>query len=657
MSIIFTARTYWLAGILILTSLGFGADSPEQARSWANLGLTLRSAISGKVVVCTSAKEEWVTILARKDGWLQVKAACGSGWVRETEVVTRGGKDSPTSASPAKPTEKRMASGEKSMKLEAIDLVGRADHPAALYELEAVAAPPRSKSIKGSINAPPSSGLRAGFSDDNRQFNYFLNFLEKTPSQEKRALDISERIRLQLNDAKGNPVAGVRVRVMQENRVIDSALSYPDGIAQLYPGQYKGAKLRVTVEGGDGFPLDSQTLRDRTLVVKSPAPIQGKVPVDIVFILDCTGSMSEEIERLRNTIEIIHMNLVQTGGVDLRFGLVLYRDRHDEYVVRSLPLTADLEAFRTALSGVSADGGGDTPEALESALDASLNGMDWNTRGVRLAYVITDAPSHVYPDQPFTYADAAKMARSQAIRIHTIGTGGLSPEGEIQLRQIAQFSQGRYIFLEHGEGGETDGKGPVASVSHHTGANYRTDKLETIILDFTREDLARFLPSLPKPQTDEWFQASAVKGELRDSTFGALFRKALGQLRDYSSMRLADSSVVGIMAVEPADSTLRKNAEYLGEQLALVASASHWFRQVERSKLAAILQEQGLGMTGVLDATTSTRVGGLLGAECLLLSKLNIRDGRPELYLRLVRVATGEVLAITIARIDPGLLL
>ncbi|GAB1455655.1 hypothetical protein MASR2M48_09620 [Spirochaetota bacterium] len=142
--------------------------------------------------------------------------------------------------------------------------------------------------------------------------------------------------------------------------------------------------------------------------------------------MDTTGSMGEEIQRLKSTIEIIYANLTELKPRPrVRFGLVLYKDTGDEYVTQISPFTEDLDAFQARLELVTADGGGDGPEDLESALDDAVNAMDWNDDGLRLAFIVTDAEAHLDYGRPYTYIHAANDARAKAIKLYTIGTGGL----------------------------------------------------------------------------------------------------------------------------------------------------------------------------------------------------------------------------------------
>ena len=68
------------------------------------------------------------------------------------------------------------------------------------------------------------------------------------------------------------------------------------------------------------------------IIFNAPRVVDENIPLDILFILDTTGSMGEEINRLKTTIELIHLNLTSLSTKPVvRFGLVLYKDIDDEY--------------------------------------------------------------------------------------------------------------------------------------------------------------------------------------------------------------------------------------------------------------------------------------------------------------------------------------
>jgi len=521
------------------------------------------------------------------------------------------------------------------------------------------APPPAARSAPGRGAPPSASGLKAGFSDDNAQFNYFLGFLEEFGWVPNYALEIGERITLRIQDSAGKPVPNAKIAVKAGSRVLDQGLSYADGTFRLYPLVYgtTAEKLSVSVESRSGN-ADLAVDRDgpRRVVVKldRPRSLPAPLPLDVLFVLDTTGSMGEEIERLRDTIEIVHANIrAMTPKPAVRFGMVLYKDRGDEYVTQVVPFTADLQVFQAALAEVYAAGGGDTPEDLQAALEDSLKKMAWNEGGVRIAFVITDAEPHLDYDQKYTYAQAAKDARARGIRFHTIGTGGLGVEGEYVLRQLSQYTEGKYIFLTYGETGESEGGAP-GSVSHHTGANFQTDKLEAIVIRFVKEDLAN-LSDLPLSMDEDYFEASKIPDEERDATMDKLFEEALKNLVDYSTFQVAKDTPAAVLPLVPNSPDLASNAEYFGERLLSSAVRTRVFKLVERKSLQSVLAELELQLSGLADEKAAARAGELLGAEVLVTGSVFRRDGRYEIFLRLVRVSTAEVLSVTRARVDAKL--
>lgn len=63
----------------------------------------------------------------------------------------------------------------------------------------------------------------------------------------------------------------------------------------------------------------------------------------------------------------------------------------------------------------------------------------------------------------------------------------------------------------------------------------------------------------------------------------------------------------------------------------------------ERQKLAAILQEQALGQTGVLDEQTAQRVGQLVGAQFLVSGEISSIGSKLRIDCHILKVETGQV--------------
>lgn len=508
---------------------------------------------------------------------------------------------------------------------------------------------------------PSTSGLKAGYADDNRQFNYFIKFLKTYGGQvEHLPLNIAERIILKSVDREGLSLANCQITISAAGRVLSRGKTHADGSFNFYPSEYEDSEDEFNAsftynQHTQKIVIDRQGKRELEVKFPFTRSEQKSIPLDIVFILDTTGSMGEEINRLKATIEIIKLNLTSLSSrPKVRFGMVLYKDIGDEYRTRVIPLTGSLPGFQRDLDLVEASGGGDTPEDLQAALEAAMTHLDWNRNGIRLSFIITDAPPHLDYEQEYTYIEASKAARREGIKIYSVGTGGLDLMGEYILRQISQYTGAKYIFLTYGEEGESEG-GEPGSVSHHTGANFQTDKLEAIIIRFAREELA-YLTDQPVDQEEDYFQAQKLDDEEREETLKKLFEMALSQLVDYSSFNLAAGIRAAVLPITAMNEELAPTAEYFTEQLILSLDSSESlreiFRQVERKDLQSILTEMELQLSGLVEESQAAQVGAILGAEVLIIGKLYLKEGRYELFLKLLRVQNGEILSVTRAILD-----
>jgi len=394
--------------------------------------------------------------------------------------------------------------------------------------------------------------------------------------------------------------------------------------------------------------------RNIEVKLKSKRGDFSNVPVDILFVLDTTGSMGEEINRLKKTIEIINLNISSLSSKpEVRFGMVLYRDRKDNYETKVIQLTENLDDFINNLRRVGAGGGGDTPEDLQSALKDSIKKINWNPDGIRIGFVITDAPPHLNYGQEYTYVNAATDAKKRAIKFFSIGTGGLDLSGEYVLRQIAQFTYGKYIFLTYGEKGESKG-GRAGSVSHHTGSNYQTDKLEAIIIRIAKEEISH-LTDQPLEEGEDYFQAQKIEEEENEDTLKKLFDKAISQLIDYSTFAIKPKTPAAVTPITVTDETFKTDSEYFTEQLQFSFSRHVSFKAIERKDLQKVLDEIGLQMTGLVDEENAARTGKLLGAKMIITGKMVEKTNQYIVFLKLINVETSEILSVTKLKINKNL--
>ena len=180
----------------------------------------------------------------------------------------------------------------------------------------------------------------------------------------------------------------------------------------------------------------------------------GKPVVEVVFVLDTTGSMGPLIEGAKRKIWSIATAIVDANpDAEIRMGLVAYRDIGDEYVTRKFDLTTDIQDLYANLLELKARGGGDWPESVNEALDVAVTKLSW-TQGreiCRIMFLVGDAPPHMDYAQDVKYPEVLRMARDRDIIVNAVQAGA-ARDTERVWRTIAQMGHGRYIPIPQNGG-------------------------------------------------------------------------------------------------------------------------------------------------------------------------------------------------------------
>ena len=181
---------------------------------------------------------------------------------------------------------------------------------------------------------------------------------------------------------------------------------------------------------------------------KAEKPEKKEAPrIDVVFVLDTTGSMSGMIASAKKKIwEIANKVLEGDPRPKVRFGLVAYRDKGDKYVTRKFDLTEDIDAVYKELQTYRAAGGGDGPEHVNKALHVAVNEMGWDMdkKTLRMIFLVGDAPPHEDYDDGFDWKKACRTAAERGIIINTISYGGWN---EDHWRKIAKAAEGKFVLI------------------------------------------------------------------------------------------------------------------------------------------------------------------------------------------------------------------
>ncbi len=185
-------------------------------------------------------------------------------------------------------------------------------------------------------------------------------------------------------------------------------------------------------------------------VPETTETIRQQPKVEVVFVLDTTGSMSGLIDAAKQKIWSIANTLAMTEPApQIKMGLVGYRDRGDEYVTRHLALTDDLDAVYEFLMGFEANGGGDGPESVNQAIYEAANKMNWSPddKAYKVIFLVGDYPPHMDYDNDVKYPESCKLAAEKGIIINTIQCGTYADTTPIW-QDIAKKAEGQFFCVD-----------------------------------------------------------------------------------------------------------------------------------------------------------------------------------------------------------------
>ena len=154
---------------------------------------------------------------------------------------------------------------------------------------------------------------------------------------------------------------------------------------------------------------------------------KDNINIDIIIVMDCTGSMQSWINVAKDTV-LESFSDIQKHYPDsvIRLGLVCYRDIGDDEQFIVSPLTENIEYIQKVLKEVKALGGGnDEAEDVAGALEKTIElFVDSNSNTMKNILFVTDAPAH-------------------GLRYHNITVGDRFPNGDPNRKE--PYDQVKYL--------------------------------------------------------------------------------------------------------------------------------------------------------------------------------------------------------------------
>ena len=313
------------------------------------------------------------------------------------------------------------------------------------------------------VDQKPQPGqLTAGDYDDILNPELFKLYVDRMLQEKLKGknlpyVDAQNRIDIHVVDRDGEdfPLADISVKDSEGEESVKLRTG-ANGMSYIYPNLDEVTPDHVLSVTVDAFETVDTKVSSKTIAeggrvtVSLDAKRQPVDKVDLLLTFDATGSMGDEMRYLKAEFEaIIEEISLRHPDIDMHHGLILYRDKGDEYVVRDFPFTDQLRQFQSDLDKQAATGGGDFPEAMHTALQKGLT-LNWREDALKVNLLVADAPPHA--NKIYETWEAGLASRNRGIHIVPLAGSGVDKTAEFMMRNMAHLTKGRYLFLTDDSG-------------------------------------------------------------------------------------------------------------------------------------------------------------------------------------------------------------
>lgn len=317
--------------------------------------------------------------------------------------------------------------------------------------------------------------------NDNARYEYWQSLLNTT--QEGPAIFHEYANRYAFNTQKRLKLvfpanSYVEVSLMKENAEISTSIADKNGVCYLYPNfEALNYNIKIKYLNQDNEMVENiETVNgDTSFIIDAMEYEINKI--ELLFMIDTTGSMSDEINYIKAEVkDVIRRVKAANDNVEIKVGILLYRDYGDFYITKSFAFNDDIEEVQRFINNAKAAGGGDFEEAVQVAFDEA-NSIQWSQNATKLLIHIADAPAH--DEDVRSWNNSINDLASKGVRIISVASSGIDKKTEYFFRSQSIITNGYYLYITDESGvGEEHLEG---SVEERPVVEYLNDALVRLI--------------------------------------------------------------------------------------------------------------------------------------------------------------------------------
>lgn len=291
------------------------------------------------------------------------------------------------------------------------------------------------------------------FQKDNNEKGKFAEYIGKNAW----GFNSLQRVKVTVSGGEDNlPAAGATVVCKDtKGNPCFTAITDANGVAYLFTDLAEGT---VAVTAGESTVEENFSANTRELSLHLDRTEEKPNRIELMFVVDVTGSMGDELDYLKNEIaDVVDRVANANDGVQISLALLFYRDHSDKETFRYYDFTnvndpVGLQTQQEAIDAQSATGGGDWPEAVDEALQMAVEKQWGSDASTKIIFQVLDAPPHSGEQYQTTYREAVLTAAKKGIRICPVICSGADVELEYLVRQAAIYTAGTFVYLTDDSG-------------------------------------------------------------------------------------------------------------------------------------------------------------------------------------------------------------
>lgn len=338
------------------------------------------------------------------------------------------------------------------------------EHPSAVPSEGGPYEPSEEPSIEDK-EGPQAGQITASEWRDLANYDFYLSLFENDQDQNPGIFrpysndgyfNTLNRIKVTVKN-KEDVISGANVSLYNDSGdVIYSSISNVLGVSFLFPKTDELENIASITVDHDGESVTkpySYNLKNTDVIIDIDSENNHQDEIEIMFVIDTTGSMGDELEYLKSEIKyVITETKTLHSNSTIKLALLFYRDNGDDYVTRYFDFTTDIDLQKQNISKQSASGGGDYPEAVDIALAEAVS-KNWSSGNTtKLLFHVLDAPPHNNQEAMTKYYNAIYKASIKGIRMIPIASSGIDKYTEFLLRNEAMMSGGTYVYITNDSG-------------------------------------------------------------------------------------------------------------------------------------------------------------------------------------------------------------